>query len=311
LCNQTWGGENLHDHVDDKYYRYAFENSLDAVLLTKPNGFIMRANKAACAMFERTEEELCQLGRTCVVDLNDPRLPDALKEREEKGKIRTELNFVRKSGEIFPCLVLSSIFTDESNESWTVIIIKDITNEKYNQKLIECMHKEMMYSINHDFLTEILNRRGFMEDLEIELLRSLRENKPVGIALIDIDCFKQVNDIYGHIEGDLILKHIVLKLKECLRPYDIIGRFGGDEFIICLPNIDLESAKIIGERLRLHVLENPYQRLDEAITLTISIGIKVISIESADTIDINQLVTNVDHLLYKTKQERNSVYVSE
>jgi diguanylate cyclase (GGDEF)-like protein/PAS domain S-box-containing protein len=311
LCNQTWGGENLHENVDDKYFRYAFENSLDAVLLTKPSGSIMRANKAACAMFERTEEELCQLGRTCVVDLNDPRLPDALKEREEKGKIRTELNFVRKSGEIFPCLVLSSIFFDESNESWTVIIIKDITTEKYNQKLIECMHKEMMYSINHDFLTEILNRRGFMQDLEIELLRSYREKKNIGIALIDIDCFKQVNDIYGHIEGDSILKHIVLKLKECLRPYDIIGRFGGDEFIICLPNIDLESAKIIGERLRSHVLENPYQKLDEVISLTISIGIKVTSIESADTIDMNQLVTNVDHLLYKAKQERNSVYVSE
>lgn len=311
MCNRTWGGKNLHDYIDDKYYRYAFENSLDAVLLTKPSGFVMRANKAACAMFGRTEEELSQLGRAGVVDINDPRLPHALKEREEKGEIRTELNFIRKSGEIFPGHILSSIFIDESNEAWSVIIIKDITLEKNNQKTIERLHDEMVYTANHDYLTGILNRRGFMLDLDKELKRCLREENKLGIALIDIDCFKKVNDIHGHIEGDLILKHIALKLKECLRPYDIIGRFGGDEFIFCLPNIDLQSAKIIGERLRTHIIENPYQRANDNILLTISVGIKVVTIKSEDIIDANQLVTDVDQLLYKAKRKRNSVYVSE
>jgi diguanylate cyclase (GGDEF)-like protein/PAS domain S-box-containing protein len=301
----------LSDYIDDKYYKYAFENRLDAVLLTKTNGFIVRANKAACTMFGHTEKELCQLGREGVIDINDPRLPQALKEREEKGEIRTELNFIRKNGEIFPCYILSSIFIDETNDARAVIIIKDITLEKKNQKIIESLHEELVHSANHDYLTGILNRRGFMQSLEKELMRSSREENKLGIALIDIDCFKKANDIYGHIEGDLILKHIVLRLKECLRPYDIIGRFGGDEFIICLPNIDLDSARLIGERLRTHIIDNPYQRANNNIPLTISSGIKVATIKSEEKIDANQLVMSVDQLLYKAKHKRNYVYVSE
>ncbi|MDP3442053.1 MAG: GGDEF domain-containing protein, partial [Ignavibacteria bacterium] len=202
-------------------------------------------------------------------------------------------------------------FTDETNEAWAVIIIKDITVEKNNQKIIESLHEEMVHSANHDYLTGILNRRGFMQNLEKELMRCSREENKLGIALIDIDCFKKVNDIYGHIEGDLILNHIAIKLKECLRPYDIMGRFGGDEFIFCLPNIDFESAKQIGERLRTHIIKNPYQRANDNIPLTISVGIKVATFKSEEKIDANQLVTSVDQLLYKAKRKRNSVYVSE
>jgi diguanylate cyclase (GGDEF)-like protein/PAS domain S-box-containing protein len=301
----------LSDYIDDKYYKYAFENRLDAVLLTKTNGFIVRANKAACTMFGHTEKELCQLGREGVIDINDPRLPQALKEREEKGEIKTELNFIHKSGAILPCYIMSSLFIDESNETWAVIVIKDMTVEKNNQIILERLHEEVLFSANHDYLTGILNRRGFMQDLEKELLRSSREGKSVGIALIDIDFFKKFNDIYGHIEGDFILNHIVLKLKECLRPYDIIGRFGGDEFILCLPNIDLQSAKIIGERLRTHIIENPYQIANENIPLTISAGIKVVTIKSDDRNDVNKLITLADQLLYKAKHKRNYVYVSE
>jgi len=305
------GGENLHNLIPDKYYRFAFENSLDAILLTRPNGSVIRANNAACLMFDRTEDEICQLGRYGIVDINDPRLCDALKERDEKGEAKVELNFVRKNGEIFPVYVTSKLFNDDNNEVWSVTIIKDISNEKYSQIVIDKLHEDTLYLANHDYLTDALNRRGFMDVLQVELTRSERENTCCGIALIDIDYFKEVNDQYGHIIGDSILQDMVLILKECLRPYDSIGRFGGDEFIVCLPNLNKEYVQVIGERLRSRIEQESFNKESQSIHLTISIGIKIIKPEVIKNIDINQFVSDVDHLMYQAKRHRNLVYISD
>jgi len=305
------GGENLNDLIPDKYYRFAFENSLDAILLTRPNGSIVRANSAACLMFERTEEEICKLGRYGIVDINDIRLNDAIKERFDKGEVRVELNFVRRSGTIFPVYVTSKIFYDDNNELWSVMIIKDISHEKYSQIVIDKLHEDTLYLANHDYLTDALNRRGFMDIFQIELTRCEREGSNCGIALIDIDYFKEVNDQYGHIIGDSILKHMVTIIKECLRPYDTIGRFGGDEFILCLPNLNDENARIVGERLRNRIEIESFQFETNSIHLTISIGLKILKPETIRNIDINKFVSDVDDLMYQAKRHRNSVNVSD
>jgi len=305
------GGENLHNLIPDKYYRFAFENSLDAILLTHPNGLIIRANNAACLMFDRSEAEICNLGRCGIVDINDPRLYEAIKERDEKGEARAELNFIRKNGEVFPAYVTSKVFHDEINELWNVMIIKDISHERHSQIVIDKLHEDTLYLANHDYLTEALNRRGFMDIFQIELTRSERDGTSCGIALIDIDYFKEVNDQFGHIMGDSILQCMVKILKECLRPYDIIGRFGGDEFILCLPNLNDENARIIGERLRSRIEQETFQYESQSIHLTISIGLKIIKPEMIRNIDINTFVSNVDDYMYQAKRYRNSVYVSE
>ena len=307
---KTWGGDTLHNFMSDKYYRYAFENSLSAVLITKPNGVIVSANKAACTMFGRSEEELQQIGRNGIVDLDDPRLLIALKEREEKGEVSVELNFLRKNGEKFPVHVLSKIFKDENDEEWTVIVFEDLSNEKLNNSIIEKLHEETIYLANHDYLTDTLNRRGFIEHLKIEFARNKRENHFCALAILDIDYFKEVNDQYGHIVGDKILIYIVGLLKECLRPYDTIGRYGGDEFILCLPNLDSHSAEIIGERLRKHIQENPYNYDGVWINLTISIGIKLVNGLDFHQNDINHFISEVDRIMYQAKQKRNTVCIS-
>jgi len=305
------GGENLHNSIPDKYYRFAFENSLDAVLLTRPHGSIERANNAACLMFERSENEICKLGRYGIVDIDDPRVSDAIKERDEKGEARVELNFIRKNGEVFPAYVSSKLFHDDNDELWSVMIIKDISHEKHSQIVIDKLHEDTLYLANHDYLTDALNRRGFMDVFQVELTRSEREGTSCGIALIDIDYFKEVNDQYGHIIGDSILQHMVSILKECLRPYDIIGRFGGDEFILCLPNLNDENARIIGERLRSRIELEAFHFESQTIHLTISIGLKIIKPELIRNIDMNKFVSDVDHLMYQAKRYRNSVYVSD
>jgi diguanylate cyclase (GGDEF)-like protein/PAS domain S-box-containing protein len=305
------GGENLHNLIPDIYYRFAFENSLDAILLTRPSGSIVRANSAACLMFNRTEEEICQLGRYGIVDIDDPRLNDAIKERNEKGEVRVELNFVRKDGTIFPVYVTSKIFYDDKNEVWSVMIIKDISHEKHSQIIIDKLHENTLYLANHDYLTDALNRRGFMDVFQVELTRCERDNTSCGIALIDIDYFKEVNDRFGHIFGDTILQRMVNILKECLRPYDVIGRFGGDEFILCLPNLNEDTARLIGERLRSRIEQETFYYETQPVQITISIGLKVIRPETIRNIDINKFVSDVDQLMYQAKRHRNSVYVSE
>ncbi len=108
-------------------YRSLFDNSIDAVLLTAPDGSILAANPEACRIFGRTEEELCRIGRAGLIDPTDPRLAAALRERERTGRFRGELTFVREDGVSFPGEISSVIFTDRDGNAKTSMIIRDIT----------------------------------------------------------------------------------------------------------------------------------------------------------------------------------------
>lgn len=111
-------------------YRSLFDNSIDAILLTAPDGSIFEANPAACRIFGRTEEEICQIGRAGVMDLTDPRLPAALAKRDRTSQFRGELTFVRKDGTVFPGEISSVIFKDRHGKSKTSMIIRDVTDRK-------------------------------------------------------------------------------------------------------------------------------------------------------------------------------------
>lgn len=114
----------------NELYRLLYENSLDAILLTTPAGSILAANPAACHLFERTEVEICQLGRDGLIDVSDPHLQQALVERTYTGKFTGELTFIRKNGERFACEVSSALFADQSGEIRTSMIIRDISERK-------------------------------------------------------------------------------------------------------------------------------------------------------------------------------------
>lgn len=100
---RKWAGVlNNKKFIEQEFYRFIFENSMDAIFLTSPDGAIHRANPAACRMFEMTEEELVKAGRAGIVDPKDPRLAAGLKEREEKGFVFAELTYIKKTGPVFP-----------------------------------------------------------------------------------------------------------------------------------------------------------------------------------------------------------------
>src|SRR5579875_180588 len=102
----------------------------------------------------------------------------------------------------------------------------------------------------HDGLTGLLNRSAIMEILRQELARAAREHQPFSILMADLDHFKEVNDVYGHLAGDEVLREAARRMKSSIRCYDSIGRYGGEEFLVVLPGCDAVEAWLLGERMR-------------------------------------------------------------
>jgi two-component system, cell cycle response regulator len=132
----------------------------------------------------------------------------------------------------------------------------------------------MRFQATHDALTSLSNRRAMMEMLQRELARSVREQKPIAILLADLDHFKKVNDSYGQTAGDEVLKEIARRLQSSVRSYDLVGRHGGEEFLVVLPNCSEIAALSRADALRTAVAE-PVQTSLGPVRVTLSIGVYV------------------------------------
>jgi diguanylate cyclase (GGDEF)-like protein len=132
-----------------------------------------------------------------------------------------------------------------NGEDYVIFSIQDIRVEKENLRLLEEVKKLAVL----DPLTGVHNRRAFFEEAEREFARSLRYQRPLAVIMIDVDKFKSINDSYGHPEGDVVLKVIAETIRAQLRDLDLFGRYGGDEFIILLPESDLAGGRLIAERI--------------------------------------------------------------
>ncbi len=124
-------------HNSNQVYKFIFESSMEAILLTKPDGPILAANHAAEELFGYSKEEFLGLGRSDIVDMGDPKLPILLEERRRNGEVKSELTFIRKNGEKFPGFISSHIFKDENGHERTTMIIRDLTETKRAEKTIK------------------------------------------------------------------------------------------------------------------------------------------------------------------------------
>jgi diguanylate cyclase (GGDEF)-like protein len=165
--------------------------------------------------------------------------------------------------------------------------------------------KQLVELATTDSLTGILNRGEGIRRIQQEISRSIRVQQPLSIILIDIDHFKKINDTFGHQAGDRVIRLIAASLASILRDYDIICRYGGEEFLVLLPTTDLAMALETAERLRVLVAESTAESENAApIRLTISLGVS--ALQPGDTLD--NLVYRADSALYLAKQEgRNQV----
>jgi len=152
--------------------------------------------------------------------------------------------------------------------------------------------------VREDQLTGALNRRGLDETIERELKRADRSMTAVSVALLDIDNFKQLNDSLGHQVGDRALKHLTKVIKETLRPADTVGRYGGEEFLIVLPETDLKSAIEAMQRLQRDLTKKFFLHNNERVLVTFSAGV---ALRGTDE-DAEDLIGRADKAMYQAKQ---------
>jgi two-component system cell cycle response regulator len=156
----------------------------------------------------------------------------------------------------------------------------------------------------HDSLTGLLNRAAFFTSLDKEISRARRDYAPIALFMADIDHFKEINDRYGHPAGDIVLRETARRLRSSLRSFDVIGRYGGEEFIVAAPECSTAEARVLAERFRATVCAAPVDVGNGSIRVTLSIGV-------AGTSDMNEaprLLRAADEALYRAKHAgRNKV----
>ena len=200
---------------------------------------------------------------------------------------------------------------------WHLLFEQDFMRIDSGEELASANQTLLQYA-ERDHLTDLFNRRYMDERLNYEIARAQREGTSFAICMADIDFFKRYNDTYGHLAGDRVLRAVADALKGSLRPGDCVSRYGGEEFLIMLPNTGARGARMVAERLRERVMELDIENKTSPIggALTISLGVMtwdsplfVCSIQSIADIGA-ELISNSDAALYQAKQQgRNSVVV--
>lgn len=179
------------------------------------------------------------------------------------------------------------------------ITITDETDAVLMENRLVEANKNLKTASSTDYLTQIPNRRFFLERCDIELNRHKREKQNLVIAILDIDHFKTVNDNYGHLCGDKVLVDFAQIIISCLREYDMVGRYGGEEFCILLANSDIDIALIVMKRIQDALVKTIFTWEEHSIKITMSAGI----VSTKDRLDLatDYLLNIADQELYKAK----------
>ena len=185
---------------------------------------------------------------------------------------------------------------------------REILEQEVNERTqeLEEANKKLRIMSRTDELTELPNRRSIHECIENEISRISRTRKPLCFVFIDIDHFKKINDTYGHSCGDEVLKSVAKTIRGLLRNYDIVGRYGGEEFLVLLPETDLDGATIVAERFLEQVEEQPIKYADYIINVTITLGVS----KYDGRLGADRSIQMADKALYEGKEAgRNRVVV--
>ncbi len=195
--------------------------------------------------------------------------------------------------DVFMSIVFSTVGT------WGLFTIFTNNYFQEHQKVVEYSKKMEELAIK-DGLTDLFNHRYILNRLDDEIVKSFRYGRDLSIAMVDIDFFKKVNDNYGHQFGDIVLRKVADEIKNTLRNTDLVGRYGGEEFLIIAPETTLEQAKIFCERIRKTIEEIEFE---DNIKVTVSLGLA-----TWKDCSLNEFIEKADKNLYCAKQTgRNKV----
>jgi diguanylate cyclase (GGDEF)-like protein len=220
------------------------------------------------------------------------------------ASLNHEITKVTVSGDL--SLRLSASGQDELGALAKAVNAMLAAIQKTKSDLLQAQ-ESLRFHAEHDALTGVLNRRAIRDLLRKELARCRRERNSLGVILADVDHFKKINDRHGHAAGDAVLVTAMQRISSCLRSYDVVGRYGGEEFLIIAPGCDLEFAQKLAERIRAAVSEQSVDLGDASTDITLSLGVTLGTAES----DPEFLVTLADSAMYQAKRNgRNRVELS-
>lgn len=208
----------------------------------------------------------------------------------------------RKNGDIFPAHLNITVIKNANNEVINYVYTI-LDNTEQNR-----LETELKRQAHLDYLTELSNRRHFIKQGEVELSRAIRYGNPLSLMLLDIDFFKSINDTYGHNVGDLAIQSLSKVCKDTMRQVDIIGRLGGEEFAIILPETSSKKAVEVAERLR-EAVANTKVTPPVGLPIQFTVSIGVTSLDQKDA-NIDMLLDQADKAMYQAKKTgRNKVCV--
>lgn len=278
-----------------------FENISEGMLITDLDGRILDVNSSFCEISGYTREEVLGANpRLWKSERHDADFYQALWESiSREGQWRGEIWNRRKDGSVYPAqLTINSIADSQGNTTHYVALFSDITNLKQSEEQLERL-------AHHDPLTELPNRLLFNARLRHALDQCGRNAQQLSLLFIDLDRFKQINDSFGHVVGDELLRQVAKRLTGCLRREDTVARIGGDEFIVLLENSgQLAHVAAAAEKI-LASFEQPFQLLGRETFISPSIGISVYPRDGSDS---NALMRNADTAMYRAKEAGRNGY---
>ena len=286
--------------IPEKFLLEEIENEMmDMVILINEKYDIIRISMHALNLLDFEKHEILNKNISCLFNEN-------IIEKIYKGNINkqvkkyNDIKILRKDGQKIPTnITFIPIIDNKINDFLgAALVIHDISIEYELRRKNEQLHEQTI----RDGLTKLYNHKYSIEIIEKEInkLNSQVNKKELSLMMLDIDYFKKVNDTYGHLFGDYVLETVSNILVNNINDNGYVGRFGGEEFIIILPQMGIDKAYDIGEKIR-NAIEK--YKFKNDFKLTISIGIKQYKNESSV-----QLLKNTDDLLYKAKENgRNRI----
>lgn len=290
--------------IESNSYERIINNLHDGLYFVDRNRMITYWNKAAEKISGFSANEV--IGKSCAhnilmhIDDDGNSLCKGLcplAQTMADGKNREATVYLHhKHGHRVPVSVRTSPLTDkQGNIIGGIELFTDISDQTANELRVKELEK-MAYLDN---LTQLANRNYIEKEIQNRFEENKRFNIPFGIFFIDIDHFKKFNDTYGHDVGDEVLKFVAATFTANARPFDLYGRWGGEEFIGIIRNITLKDLEVMGNRLRLLIKNSFITHQDQKLAVTISTGATLV--QKDDTVE--SLIKRADTLLYQSKED--------
>ncbi|MEH0167157.1 putative bifunctional diguanylate cyclase/phosphodiesterase [Roseateles microcysteis] len=264
-------------------------------ILFHRDGVVTDVNPPLCTLVGYSLEEM--IGRRALSFVAEDELAKVQQVMGASRELRYETAVVHKDGTRIPVEFIVRTMEMEG-EKLRMTIVRDIRDRIAAQARIQ-------HLAHHDSLTQLLNRSAFMEKLQPALEKAGQQGRQLALLFIDLDNFKRVNDSLGHLEGDQVLTTVSRRITGCLRASDLVGRFGGDEFVVLLEDIHHRDDVLVVLRALLDVVEVPVNADGRELSVTPSIGVAMFP-EHGET--AQELIQHADTAMYQAKSRGRATY---